>query len=575
MVEIPRRYVWGMAGLSLGFCCLASSLAAADKVPAEDRLPPGVSVFISVPDAVDFSERFHETGFGRLLRDDALAEVRADVEEYLNELSTKVEELVGVPLADVCGIIHGEVAFAVLHPAGRDPGAALFLDFGENSETLDTLLGKAAEAIEADGATRTVETVQDTEVTIFTTDDEKTPEFAKSLCHFIKDQQLIVTTSTAIAEEILQRWDGEHDETFGRSEVYGGMMEKCRTADSGEPQVKWYFSPVDLFRTITSIPEANQGPVSPSVIMGFLPALGLDRVKAVGGTSSMATDEFDSISRTLLYVEAPATGIVKMFACPAVSQQPPRWVPESSAGYTVVNWDIENAYKTVESLVDFFQPPGTLAKLLDQIAQQGPKVHVKDDVIDAISGRMHFLAEEAEDLEFGEMQPFVIALELRDEARLADVLQRVQEVAGDQLETRDFRGLTIYEVEIPGVSGAQTLGACIAKGNLFFATDVERMEAYLRSENAESPLIESTDYRRVASHFPGETSLLGFQRPAAQVRPLYDVLRSGQLEAVFDQVDFTRLPEFEVIEHYFSVAGGYAVSDPQGALFVNFSLHAD
>ena len=44
---------------------------------------------------------------------------------------------------------------------------------------------------------------------------------------------------------------------------------------------------------------------------------------------------------------------------------------------------------------------------------------------------------------------------------------------------------------------------------------------------------------------------------------------------MIDEIDFSKLPEFEQIAKYFNLTGSYAVPDDDGALFVNFGLHTD
>ena len=99
----------------------------------------------------------------------------------------------------------------------------------------------------------------------------------------------------------------------------------------------------------------------------------------------------------------------------------------------------------------------------------------------------------------------------------------------------------------------------------------------MRDDAAEEPLANSTAWRRVSSHFPSETSIIGYSRPAAQLKPIYELLRSGELDALTDdvEIDFSTLPEFERLAAYFTTSGSYAVPADNGALFVNFNLRKD
>jgi hypothetical protein len=585
MLTMQRRLLAAFAACVLCGLAAATSVAGADQVPAERRLPPGTSVFLSVPDAAEAHERLMRSSFGQLLQDDALEPFREEIAQWWEKASEEAEQELGIPPSDLLPLLHGELAFAVTQPPGKDLGAVFFLDFGEHRDTLETLLEKAQENLE-DKAERSVESIQDTDVTVYVFDESEEGEGTGSLAYFIRDQSFVMAfvggkSGAGLLEEILLRWDGDHEQTFADEDTYERLMLKCQPDGGESPQIRWYFSPVDLFKAVADSPQAqaSRAPVQPRMLLPFLSMLGLDGFQAVGGTATLMTEEFDSVSRTFLAVDQPLSGVLKIFEFPATSQQPPRWVPAEAAGYSTVNWDVEGAFDAVEALVDQFQPPGTFHQLIDQLAQQGPQIHVKDDLIDSLTGRIQTLGELRDDVDLAKAaaQPLVIALELSNESKMSEVLKKVDAAMEDKLETRDFRGVTIYEMEIPNFQGGppQSMGVAVARGQLFFATDVQLLEQYLRDDQDAQPLANSSDYRRVASHFPSRTSILSFQRPAAQLKPYYETFRNGELDAVITEIDFSKLPEFEQIAKYFNLTGSYAVPDDDGALFVNFGLHGD
>jgi hypothetical protein len=552
-------------------------LRAAD-VPAERRLPPGVHAFVNIPDAVDMKERFLESNLGQLIQDESLNEFRAQFEEMWEEGSREMEEEIGLSADQMLKVVDGEVTFAVLQPPGRTLGLLLMLQFGDQKQTLETLLNQAQEEAEGEAdVTRTVETIQDTDVTVYTHEGQE--QGWNKLAYFLRDDYLVLSFGNGVdlLEDVLIRWSGEHDQTFAEDEVFAHIMRECRGDESGAPQLKWFFSPIDLFRAVAMLPQANQGGISPAMALGFLPALGLDKFKAIGGVSYISTEEFDTLGRTFLYVNQPTSGLVRFFEFPAVRQEPPAWVPASVSAYSSVNWDVSGAYEAVEALVDFFQPPGTLANLVEQLSKQGPRIHIKDDVVDSLSGRFQMLGDTRRDVEAASAQPGVFALGLRNADRMADVIARAADSSGGNLTARDFRGKTIYEMSIPNLQGGapQTMGVTVDREQLFFATDVQLLEEFLRIEEAEEPLANAPDYRRISSHFPSQTSIISFARPAAQWGPVYEQLRSGQLDAMVEDVDFSTLPEFERLAGHFSVTGGYAVPAENGALLVNYSLRKD
>ncbi|MBX3440634.1 MAG: hypothetical protein KF861_24295, partial [Planctomycetaceae bacterium] len=287
----------GQAAAAAVFCLIAwgtpSMLTAADAPPAERRLPTGTSVFASVPDANSARERFLETSYGQMLSDDAFGPIREEIAAWWEEKSENTEKDLGIPPAELLNLLHGELAFAVVQPPGKDLGVVFFVEFGEHRDTLETLLEKARGTLE-EQAERSVDSVQDTEVTTYMFDESDEGNGRGSMSYIIKDEHFVLVfagaeNSKGVMEEILLRWDGEHDQCFAEDPLFRELMLKCQDPGGLPPQFRWYFSPIDLFRAVVTMPQANQGPVSPAMVMGFLPVLGLDKFKAVGGTSTLKT----------------------------------------------------------------------------------------------------------------------------------------------------------------------------------------------------------------------------------------------------------------------------------------------
>ncbi len=562
---------------SLALTIAATSSFAADVatavVPAQRRLPAEVLAFVSCPDAGRAHERFGESALGQLIQDEALADFRAELAKLFEEGVDEARQELGMSLDEVARLFHGEVALAVAQPAGQDLAVISFVEFGDHGETLQALLERTGDKLEEDGNAKSIETIEGTEVTIYQSLED---EEAQKMAYFIKESSFVLSNSVGLIEEVLVRWDGEQSDSFADSEVFTYLMESCEVGDQTEPDLVWYVSPLDLFRAGAAQAEPGQGPVSPAMVMAMLPVLGVDRLKAIGGASYLESEDYDTLSHTLLYVSQPTSGALKVFECRAMDQLPPKWVPEATSYYSSINWDVEGAYRAIESLVDAFSGAGAFAATINQLADQPPGIHIKQDVIDSLTGRIQVIGDTRE-AESADDQRMLVTIELKDADRMQEVLANLAQLAGNQLRQRDFRGATIYEADIPNPQGGepQQVGVTIDRGQLWIANGVTLMEELLRDDTAEAPLAESADFRRVAESFPAQTSILGFQRPAAQVRAVYEMLRSGQLAAVIDEIDFTTLPEFDEIREYFTLTGSFAVPDERGAKWVSFSLKRD
>ena len=87
---------------------------------------------------------------------------------------------------------------------------------------------------------------------------------------------------------------------------------------------------------------ALSGEPQAAMIVGFLPVLGMNNLKAAGGTMSMMEGDFDSVSRTLFYMEQPTSGLLEVFNFPAEVQSPPAWAPKNATSFMATNWGINN-----------------------------------------------------------------------------------------------------------------------------------------------------------------------------------------------------------------------------------------
>ena len=116
----------------------------------------------------------------------------------------------------------------------------------------------------------------------------------------------------------------------------------------------------------------------------------------------------------------------------------------------------------------------------------------------------------------------------------------------------------------------------ITKKQLMFATHVQELEALLRSDADRESLADSEAYKAVAKRFPEQTSSQSFQRSDAQLKMLYEALKSGALTEALSKDDFeldiSTLPEFDVLKKYFQPSGGYMIPDERGWFMMGFSL---
>jgi hypothetical protein len=570
----------------------ARSASSDEQVPCDRRLPRNVLAFVSLRNVTDFKVQWSKTLFGQLERDPALADFRADVEKQLAEVSQHVEDQIGLSLSELVAIPHGEIAAAVVLGQAGKIAVVLFLDFGDHEEAVQKLLSKAADAFENEGAKRSEEEIEDTQVVVYKRADEDGQKLHETGSYFLKDSFLVTASDHTVLSAVLSRWDGKHDRVLADNEVYRYIVEKCSDDNSdSRPQLVWFIDPVAAVQAaIASQPEAAP---QAAMVVGVIPMLGIDKFRGIGGTFDMAQGDFDTVSRTLVYLDRPAKGVVNMLQFEAGPQAPPKWVSADWSGYTGGNWNVAKAWSAAEGLVDMFQGPGWLANYIQGLADNKllGGLHLKKDLIDQLTGTVHIVEDDGESTG-GSAEGFLVAVDVKNGAAFRTTLGKIVQIGGLKFEEREFQGETIYEFTMPGgaaaggeededddddESGGGTYGLAVVGQQFLVTSNVRLLERVLRGGNRET-LAETAEYRNIARYFPTQTSLISFSRKDSQLRQIYELLQTGGAglpTGPLPEFDFSKLPELDALKKYMPASGGFMQNEERGLKFTNFSLRRE
>ncbi len=574
------RLVAAMMLTLVGFCGI--TVAQEETVLSEQMLPKETFFYLSVPDAETLKEAFAASSSGKMWADPAFDDFRKEIqtafESELSEGMAKIQEALGLSLEEILAIPAGEVSLAISGAPGNKMGAAIFLDFGSHQSEVETLLAKAVSALsQAPSLQQANATVDGTELTLFNVTAEiakKTP-LAKEFGWFVKDERLVISNSRALMEAVLANWEGNETDSLQANEIYSYIMEKCGSED-GDHLITMYFDPIGLFTKVIQTGSAGEAGLGAGMALGFLPTLGLNQMKAMGSVAQMDVDGFEGVSRSFIYTEQPPNAAMRIFMLDQVDPAPPSWVKEGASMYMATKWQVGEAYSAIESLVDMFQGAGALAGIVDNLATQGPQVHIKNDVIDQLDGNMQMVSAPGGESAKAGSDQMLFAIGVRDSEKIAELLAKLTSQPGFPGETREFQGATLYEID-PGTG--QKIGFTVANNKLLIGVGGDLLDQALRNDEDVRPLAETDAFKKVAEHFRPNAMAVTYTHPAAQYRSLYDLLKSGNaadnfpgMDELFERIDFTRLPDFAVIEKYMAPAGGSWVADENGVLMETFSL---
>lgn len=554
--------------------------AQAQKVISDQILPRETYLYFSMPNVSAMKTYFADSSYGQLWADPAFAdfkeEISSVIENELEEELVQFQEKLGLSLEDFLNIPTGEFSVAISAGPSNTMGAVIFLDFGESESFVLDLLTRAQGVLaQVPKLNLEEESFDGTELTMFRIqhDGPAPTPLAKEFGWFVKDQRLVIANRIELLQSVLTNWSGE-EESFMDNEAYSYILSRCQTGDRTSISTG-FFDPVGLFTKLVQTGSlGQQASMGAGMALGFLPTLGLTQLKAMGGVSEAGSGDFDAVSRSVFYCQQPPMGLLRMFMLDQIEQEPPSWVKEDVHAYAAMKWKVNDAFLAVESLVDMFSGAGTFADRLDQIASRGPGIHIKNDIIDQLTGEIRLITA-AGDGETAAGDQVLIAVGVRDEGAVGDLLSKLADQAS--LNAREFRGATVYEFN--GPAPGQSVGVTVADGRLMLCIGGSLLDTVLRNDSDIRPLAESPEYKKVAQHFPPSALSIQFARPAEQYRTMYETIRSGTAaeqfpgsQELFEKIDFTKLPPFDVIAKYIQPTGAFTQPDDNGVYMEAFQL---
>ncbi len=316
---------------------------------------------------------------------------------------------------------------------------------------------------------------------------------------------------------------------------------------------------------------------------------------------------------------------------------PESWMPTDVALFVTFNWDMKNAFEMSSTLVDELfgeGEEGVLEDIIESVRDDpdGPGIDIRKDLIGHLGTRAMFVTDYKLPIT-PESERILFAAETTNEEALAVAVRKSME--GDPtVIRREFEGHVIWEM-VPGdelaapeveIGNALPLGndeetakedkgpgenilgedgallgrsaITVARGYLFIASHVDFLQKVLLEGTDRETLSESVDYRLVSEELarltPSENCARIFVRTDETYRPTYELIRTGQMpqaqtmlgkmlnmvlnggdkEKVREQqIDGSKLPDYEVVRRYLGPAGVAITSEPEGWFVVGFTLN--
>ena len=579
-----KKTILASAVMLGGLCGVAAAQTADTKVLSNQILPKDTYFYMSVPSVEEMKATFQESSAGRMWEDPALEEFKAEMNSaFAGEVAdsfSKIHDAIGLTVEELMAIPTGEATVAISKSSNK-LGVILFLDYGSHESEVRSLLEKAADALNNVNDLESSDIEHDgTELTMYKITNEiskKTP-LAKEFGWFLKDERLVISNSSALMKSTLDNWQGDSEKSLVHNDVYAYIMEKCESSP-GSGLMTTYVDPVGLFTALVETGSLGQQGMVASMAIGSFQAFGINQLKGFGSSGEMGGEEFEGVSRAFLYCEQPLQGAMQVFQLDKVNVVPPSWVKNNVSAWAATKWKAGEAYAAVETLVDMFQGAGAFEGMIDGLANQGPGIHIKNDIIDQLDGKLQLVIAPADRASKAQTDDMLFVVGLKDNEKVANMLNKITSEPGFPGETREINGATVYEIEPPN---GQKIAFTVANSQLLVSIGGNQLEQALRDNDDLRPLSESDDFKEVSEHFQEGALAVTFSRPALQYRRMYDMVRDGDaaenfpgMEDLFSKIDFSKLPSFDVIEKYMAPTGGFWIGDENGVLMETFSLKGE
>ena len=576
---------------------VACELARAERPAGHRLLPADTVAYLRIADVRDLVSRFQETAMGRIAREQQVKPMVAQLYGSATEAFRSVEDRVGLTLPELLALPQGELTLAIVPLEDKPPVPVVLVDVSQPQGNLRTLIDHLDLLLQEQGAKRSTETVDGITVTLL----EFSGRRRNQLVQLQKDSTLVLSGNLDVARQLLATWSGNQTEPpLAENDSFATVMSRTRSARDEPPQIEWFVDPIGLVKAV------GRGNAAAQTGLALLPVLGLDGLKGLGGSITLATEQYDSLMHGHILIDGPRSGALAMVALDSGDTTPEAWVPDDVATYTTLYWDVQRTYQELQTLFDSLRGEGALQQATDSRVSDQLGVDFEQDLLPAMDGRFSHVTWFEPPARIGS-QAWLIGARLKDAEQFRQTFDKIVEEVGPFLAEQSHGGTKYYRYAPPTLTPDSDEPAddedgspprpprpCFAVvGQYLLVTDRPGLlhRAIMTRTDSKKSLAEQLDFKLVASRLQRQSggnrpSLLIFQRPEKGMRTLYDMATGQQTRrrladaagnnpvfaALHQSLEDNPLPPFSVIKQYLAPSGGVLTNDMTGIHYMEFTL---
>lgn len=583
--------------LALSFGSMAAT-ALAQRPTAPKLFSNKTLAYLRIDDTRDLKDKMSATGMGKMANDPEISPILGTFYSTFVGQLEGMQDTIGLDLEELLSIPNGEVAFALIGTKA-EPAFVAMLEVGSELPAVQILLDRMKQNLpEGENMMTTKEVGKITITSVGSDPDER-------MNYFIDSGVVIVSNKLAFAEQLAMIWTGNgiDHKPLADNRDFTTIMSRCVGTEGERPQVSFFVDPLAMVRELG---KSNGGTVA---ILAALKTLGVDGIKAIGGSAIIAPNEFDSIIHGHLLLNSNRQGIMRVVRPKSGSTNPEPWVSEQVNSYFTMNWDFAKTIKAIEEITNTFGGEGMFENRVIAEGSKNLGIDLRKDFLNLLDDRFTLVQTIVPPKKINS-QANVYCVHIKESSRMkSEVLpkffEKLKSTAGDNSRwaTKMVGDTSVYYLQtraatdenVPRGIRLPEPAFCVLDDQLIFSDALAAIEDTIQfNSSGDGMLADSIEFKLVRDKIKAqlknaEMSIMAYQRPEEAMRLFYDLATEPAnidnletmaennpfFKAIVAAVRSKKLPPFEVIAKYLAPGGAFVVEEETGLHYTGFSMRRD
>lgn len=345
--------------------------AESKRPRSETFLPAATKAWLSIPDADDLDERFNQTQFGALSRQESIKPFADHLKSQAKEWVDQQNIRLNLNIDDLHGVHSGEICFAGVLPEDADGepisgqhGLVFIMDVSKTAKKAEELQVKINAELKKRGALQTEAKINGVDYIKSVIDKPKT--FRKKRYNFqaIVNGWMLVSNNEAVFRDVVGRLANPKKiqpvQTLAAQKSFQTVMTNTNLGDY-KSNIRWFIDPFGYIQLAKQIKDDEAVSKIPrdDLSKKFKNA-GFEAFRGIGGNIAVATGKHEILHKTFTVAgRNNAVGNQRFFdlfdfSTSKRSLAPPTWTPADASSVVVGNWNFDRALNGVGHFFDVF-----------------------------------------------------------------------------------------------------------------------------------------------------------------------------------------------------------------------------